>query len=533
MAYVTREEAVRQVTREYLESLDKANPPEILEQKRVLMERMRDAIDGMNAVLGKDEKWQKPSGLCSSQIADLMMSLHHVVRIRFSEDEDENDFQCIGMYVPEGRDAGIYTLNRSARQALARKYNYQITAKDMSDIEAVFAAEADTLYVNRERNLVAVGNGIFDFDAKMLLPFTHEKVFLSKSYVDYVPGAVNPVIHNADDNTDWDVESWMRELSDDKGVPELFWEIIGAVIRPNVRWNKFACFYSESGNNGKGTLCELMRQLCGGSSVSLSLTDLGTDFKLGKIVGKSAIITDENDVGIYVDKAANLKAVVTGDQLLINRKFMQPVTYHFYGFMVQCLNEMPRVRDRSDSFYRRQLFIPFTKCFTGMERPYIKNEYLKRRDVLEYVLYRVLNMDYYTLSEPDACKAALDEYKLYNDPVKQFVDDIFPQLQWDLVPFRFLYDLYCSWVKIEIPGSKPLGRQPFMLDILKEVSHMSDWICRDKNMAISTRKKMDAPEPLICQYDLKDWMDPTYTGNDPVKKARPMLKSSYKGIERV
>lgn len=71
--------------------------------------------------------------------------------------------------------------------------------------------------------------------------------------------------------------------------------------------------------------------------------------------------------------------------------------------MVQCLNEMPRIKDKSDSFYRRQLFIPFTKCFTGAERKYIKQDYLKRKDVLEYVLWKVLNMDYYELPIPKAC----------------------------------------------------------------------------------------------------------------------------------
>ena len=68
----------------------------------------------------------------------------------------------------------------------------------------------------------------------------------------------------------------------------------------------------------------------------------------------TAIITDENDVGTFIDKAANLKAIITGDAILINRKFKLPITYSFRGFMIQCLNEMPKIRDKSDSFFRRQ-----------------------------------------------------------------------------------------------------------------------------------------------------------------------------------
>lgn len=45
-----------------------------------------------------------------------------------------------------------------------------------------------------ERNLIAVNNGIFDFDTKTLMPFTPDKVFTSKSRVDYNPNAKKDLI---------------------------------------------------------------------------------------------------------------------------------------------------------------------------------------------------------------------------------------------------------------------------------------------------------------------------------------------------
>ena len=77
----------------------------------------------------------------------------------------------------------------------------------------------------------------------------------------------------------------------------------------------------------------------------------------------------------------------------MNRKFKAPIAFQFKGFMVQCINGMPKVKDKSNSFYRRQLVVPFLKNFQGAERRYIKDEYLARKDVLEYILWRVLNMD--------------------------------------------------------------------------------------------------------------------------------------------
>ena len=88
----------------------------------------------------------------------------------------------------------------------------------------------------------------------------------------------------------------------------------------------------------------------------------------------------------------------------MNRKNRDPRDVLFNGFMVQCVNEIPRVRDKSESMLRRLLVIPFKKRFQGKERKYIKDDYLHRKDVLEYVLYHVLaETDYYELDEPAAC----------------------------------------------------------------------------------------------------------------------------------
>lgn len=167
------------------------------------------------------------------------------------------------------------------------------------------------------------------------------------------------------------------------------------------------------------------RQLC-----HIALSDFAKGFQLEPLIHANAIIVDKNDVGVYLDKVANLKAVITNNVLLINRKFKTPVSYQVCGLMVQCLNKYPRIRDTSDSSYRRQLFIPFDKCFTGRARKYIKDDYLNRKEVLKYVLFKVLNMDYYKFDEPEACKGMMADCKEYNNPVQSFVEDIIPETVW-------------------------------------------------------------------------------------------------------
>ncbi len=506
-------------------------PEEVRSQ---IMENVRGAVRLENIVREKGEKIRLTETLLPQQVAWALSELHPICLVETIDGVSDDTGKILGMYQTEGEDEGIYVTSEDKFEKLARKYNPLISTGELKEMFACLKDCVPQKQKCKEKNLIAVNNGIFDFDTKQLRSFTPDLVFLSKSRVDYKVNVQNPVIHNNDDGTDWDVESWMADLSDDPSVVHLLWQILGAIIRPNVAWDRTAWLYSESGNNGKGTLCELMRELCGKKSyAAIPLADFSKDFYLTQLLNASAVIVDENDVGTYIDRAANFKAVVTGDAVTINRKFKDPITYQFRGFMVQCLNEMPRVKDKSDSFYRRQVFIPFTKCFTGAERKYIKQDYLHRPEVLEYVLHKVLHMDYYELDVPQSCQNALNEYKEFNDPVRQFVSEIFPELQWDLVPFTFLYDLYKAWYVKNVGRSDVVGKQVFIKNLIAVLDENSEFICEDKSKKYRTGTQMDKAEPLIAEYDLKDWMNPMMSGShDMEKRCHPVLKEVYRGIVR-
>ena len=532
---ITRLSLIRNVTRDTLAGMNDVELSDPQYVEGTILQNIQNEITLVNAARS-GSKWKALDELLPVQIAEIIAASYPVVRIMTGGISSDSDYDLLAIYQEDGDDEGIYMVSDEVFRKLARKYNYSLSMKQFDEMMNALRDMVPRVQPCREPNLIAVNNGIFDFDTKTLMPFSKEYVFMSKSRVDYNPNATNITIHNDEDGTDWDIESWMRTLSDDEDVVETLWQVLGAIIRPNVPWGKSAWFYSESGNNGKGTLCSLMRNLCGeGTYCSISLSDFSKDFMLEPLTHSSAIIVDENDVGTYIDRAANLKAVVTGDVIQINRKFKQPIAYQFRGFMVQCLNEMPRIKDKSDSFFRRQLFIPFTKCFTGAERKYIKQDYLKRKEVLEYVMFKVLNMDYYELSTPEVCKEALAEYKTFNDPTRQFLDEILPQLQWDLVPFTFLRDLYAAWYKKNInsirDGMKSM--QVLTKDIVNLLKEYPEWECEDPRKNIRPGNKMDKPEWMIDEYKLEDWYSQTYKGPDRAKKCCTSLKSYYRGIVRV
>lgn len=532
----TRDDTIKQVTDDYLNSVAGTYPPPSPSvTKSWLLDTAKAEFDLENAMRSKGDKWKIPQVLSASQIASIILRLYPVRNIICADENTDPEYDLLAMYQDEGPDAGIYVSSEREFHSLIKLYNYNIGRRESEEVLWKLKQEAPRVHRTEDRDLIAVNNGIFNYRTKQLLPFSPDYVFIAKSRVDYNPNAVNVNIHNDEDGTDWDVESWMLDLFDgDVPMAEVIWEMLGAIIRPNVPWDRSAWLYSESGNNGKGTLCELMRQLCGdGSYACIPLSDMGKEFLLEPLTRSTAIIVDENDVGAYIDKAANLKSIITNDVIQINRKFKVPIPYKFHGFMVQCLNEFPRFKDKSDSFYRRQLFVPFMKCFTGHERKYIKHDYLRRREVLEYVLKRVLHMDYYELSTPQACTEALNEYREFNDPVRQFAEEILPTCVWDLLPFTFLYDLYRAWFAKNMPSGSMQSRNTFINDILNAIKDNPDWKCDDRKRAIRTGDRMAAPEKIIEVYDLREWMNDMYiSSRDWMRRCTVTPATSYRGILR-
>lgn len=479
--------------------------------------------------------------LTTYQVAELLLARYNIMNIKLSGStkgsqssvKTDNDGSLLAVYESEGFNAGVYVDSLSRLRTLARVLSPSISDGDLRNVIQRITDAAPVTEPESNPVLVAVSNGVFNTDTKMLSPHSPERVFMSKSKVDYVANAPNPMI-TMPDGEPWDVVSWVNDLSDDAGVPELLWEVLSASVRPNVSWNRAAFFYSTHGNNGKGSLCALMRELVGeGSHASISIADFATPFMLEPLVRASCVIVDENDVGIFLDGASFFKAAVTGDVFLCNPKNKAPFTMRFRGLIVQCVNDFFKTKDKSDSFARRQLFIPFPKNFKGVERKYIKEDYLKRSDVLEYVLWRVLQMNHTSLSTPDVCLELLGQYREHNDPVRAFWAKFEDEFAWSLLPFNFLYQLYREWMTRENPGGGAVSATKFTQSIKVIAEENGVWTA-GLNAQTKHRSKnhMGAAEPLSVVYKLEEWMSTTYTGANVMQRGAFMPLDSYRGLKR-
>lgn len=532
----SKETLVEQVVSKYLTS--------IVDDTTIQLGGIRDAllrrINGVIALenTGRKDSFSSSPPLVKSQsldevtVAQVLLSRNCIVAVDLSEGQAD-DMTLLAMYVEYGEDMGTYTTSEARIKALASELKPSMTKNAIDSLYGRLRIHAPQVSRTTEPHLIPVANGVFDHDQQVLLPFSRDWVFLSKIPTAYKADAKDPVITMPDKKL-WTFDSWIASLSDDDGVPELLWEVISAAVRSYAPWDTAIWFAAERGNNGKGTLVQMLRNLLGSKACSaVKFADFGHEFKMEALVHARVNLVDENDVGEFFDHIADWKAAITGDVFTLNRKYKTPVAVRFLGIDIQCFNSStPRTKDKSDSFYRRLLIVKFNKWFGGAERQYIKRDYLGRPEVLEYVLKRALEMQHTKLSNPQACQEAMDDYRGNNNLLLSFWEEFEQQLAWGLVPFGFLHALYSEWFRRTNPSGKPESRNALVAFLREHLASSAEWEHKGSD-DVRPKQLMNSPEVLSVEYGLVDWMNSSYTGTDPLKKSTlSPLKVNYKGLVR-
>lgn len=466
----------------------------------------------------------------------------------------------LSIYVPETTDIWTRIIQGSAKGIYVEDtkfFKYLVTrlsivkTRDVAEVLDLLSTYAPVAASTREIHIFPVNNGLFNQKTGLLEPFTPDYIFTKKISVDYDPAAVNKIIVNPDGTT-WDVESWLKELSVSEDVNTLFWQVIAASIQPNRGMNKSIWFYSESGNNGKGTVGQLIKNLLGaGNYSSLNVNDFKHEFKKVALLTAVANIADENNVGEYIDAVTDYKLSVTGDDIFINIKNKQPVPFQFLGLNIQMMNGLPKTQDKTDSFYRRLLIVPFIKSFTNNgERGYIKTDYINRKEVLEYVLFKALTLPFFESFIVSAeSVTVLEQYKEKNNPVFDFWNELKEEFVWDLLPSNFLFDMFQKWFEYSNPSGKSINKRAFTEQLGPIIEADGDWenlmastINGVPNNGVSGPKYMKDDEPLISQYGLgkitkgtrpSEWVNTAYSGTNVQKYRDFTRKKHYRGLKRL
>lgn len=331
-------------------------------------------------------------------------------------------------------DEGIYTASTDEFNILCKTFDSRIKPNDWKQIKMMVRTMTNISRPLESADLVPVQNGILDLKNKQLRPFNPKYVITSKIATAYKEPKSTP--KDREGNT---FDDWLSSIAcGDSELITLFWQIILEAINPNYTRNKFAILYGD-GNNGKGTFQRLLINLIGESNVSaLKPAQFSDKFNLETLVGKVCNIGDEapND---YLRNPSDLMSITSGDTVLVNPKGRPAFEATFKLFNIFSGNYILNGGNKTNGWYRRIMIVPFNADFNGqIEKPWIKNEFLADKDVLEYVLYKAVNQEPFTqFIEPKVVKDLLEEYQEDNNYLLDFIKNEYIPKGWhelEIVP---------------------------------------------------------------------------------------------------
>lgn len=398
-----------------------------------------------------------PKSIPPLETAKIMYGLLMIIKL-------DNVEGLLGVYNPE---SGIYETSEKFFHRLI--YWIEPTYSQARSKEVLFKLEtlSEVKAQTTKPYLIPVANGIFNKKTQKLEPFNSKHIFTSTIATKYNPQAKPPDIKG------WNIDKWFSELmSDDDELVQLLWEIISASTNGNYSYRKGVWFVGK-GNDGKGTVQSLIMNLIGRENVaSVKAEQFSERFALSQVVGKTCIIGDDSQVS-YLDNAGNYFSVVTGDPVPVEAKGKQPTLAIFNKLVIQSTNFLPKFRNKSNGTYRRMLIVPFNKSYTAESDNWkIKDDYIKRPEVLEYVLKKALSLNFDRFINPKATQELLEEFKKSNDTIMGFVSEPFAELVSDFLPTTFITAYYKAWCEIE--GVLPFSKREFEIRLPDHIK--DEWI---------------------------------------------------------
>ena len=373
---------------------------------------------------------------------------------------------------------GIYTGQEAYINRAIAKLEFRFDPRKYTQVYKFLKTQLPFLSRLESKNLIAVNNGVFNNKGKQLEIFNPNYFITSKLATRYNKNAINNYLAIRD--TYFDVDKWFLSISNgDEEIVKLLWEIVNEAINPNHTREKMAILYGE-GNNGKGTFQAMLTNLIGIENIStLTPHDFSGEFKLEMLQGKVCNIGDDIS-NKYLDDVSNLMSIVTGDPVAVNRKGKSVITARFKLLNIFSANKLPKVRNKSQGAYRRLLIIPFNADFNGqVQDRRIKEEYLKNKIILEYILYKALYLDFEKFSTTKATDEMLEEYKEDNDYLYSFAKDWYvhrklPEVErvpLPLVKIEFNNYLETNSYDYKITGSFGKDLAVHLNNIYKEVGY--------------------------------------------------------------
>lgn len=369
-----------------------------------------------------------------------------------------------GIYVNSTGDLNQFIIQLEPR---TNTHHWKNTVEYIKTIAAVKKPFSDP-------NIIPVNNGLYEVSSGNLKPFSPKYPIITKIETDYNPNA-KLVTHKTKNGKKWNVDEWIASMvNDDKDTVKLIYQMFNEAFNSNRTRKAIGLFIGKS-NSGKSTLSQLLINIIGIDKISsLKAEDFSNRFRLSQIVGKVANIGDDISSN-YIGDVQDLMSVASGDPITVEYKNQQPFTITSKSFCLFSAEDMPRSNNKNDGWYNRLKIVQFPNGMSANEIvPEIKDDFIKRKDVKEYVLKKALEMKFDNFIETAASQERMNEYRKENDYIFSYISDEFLESKYaDLVriPTDFIKSRIQNYIYQN--QSKQQLKYHFMTDVINYLEQIT------------------------------------------------------------
>ena len=291
---------------------------------------------------------------------------------------------------------------------------------------------------------ICLKNGILDMKTLQLKSHTPTIITRNKININY---------YKQDNNKE--IDTIINNLAvNDKEVVTLLYEMIGYCLYRGMPFQKVFILVGN-GANGKSTLLNMITKLLGEENVShVDLKEIaGNRFGKSELYGKLANIADDCSSS-YLEDTSVMKRITGESYISIEFKNQNSFSSKINTKMILSYNTIPRMNDTTDGLTRRLVIIPLNAVFKKGNPNYdpFISEKLKKIENLEYVLYKSIKAINRVLLEkeftvPKQIVEATDEYIRENNPVANFLYEMYEDEDISQIPCNELYTAFDVWRK--------------------------------------------------------------------------------------
>jgi putative DNA primase/helicase len=258
---------------------------------------------------------------------------------------------------------------------------------------------------------------------------------------------------------DYDPEAqapnWAALIADlDPEIASFLQEFAGYSLTPDTKHELAVWLYGPPGG-GKSTFLAGLEAMLGPKVGLLGLADIERSrFALADLPGKTLAISAEQP-GDFLASTHILNAVISGEPIMVDRKFLPAVKITPRAKLAWAMNDFPRVSDANNGIFRRVKVVNFPAVPEDRRCPGLKNAIAEEgAGVLNWALAGLARLQRRgRFAIPAAVEGATRDFVMQNDIPANFIADCCTVGAEHKIGAGALYDAYRAWA-IET-GHKP------------------------------------------------------------------------------